>query len=117
MNNDYNVSNDTWVPEPHQIEQAQVTAFGRNLHADYDACTHFHCANRLNTGKVRCSLGIHWRRSPYAYVDVSAGDEFARWFPGGELNWVETVLLRGEKPDRGTPGPWSPCRRRHPAPC
>ncbi|MCC6198475.1 MAG: AMP-binding protein [Burkholderiales bacterium] len=35
---------------------------------------------------------IVWDAPPHAYVDLAAGVEFPRWFPGGRLNWVDTVL-------------------------
>jgi acetyl-CoA synthetase len=37
-------------------------------------------------------LGIRWSKPPAGYVDLSRGAELPVWFPGGELNWVETVL-------------------------
>jgi acetyl-CoA synthetase len=35
---------------------------------------------------------IVWDTSPQSYIDDRAGPEFPRWFPGGRLNWVNTVL-------------------------
>lgn len=36
--------------------------------------------------------GMAWDRPPKGYLDESAGPEFPRWFPGGKINWVNTVL-------------------------
>lgn len=41
---------------------------------------------------------IAWDEPPSAYVDLSDGVEFPRWFPGGRLNWVNTVLAWGDRP-------------------
>ncbi len=42
---------------------------------------------------------IAWDKQPSSYIDVSDGQEFPRWFPGGRLNWVNTVLAWGDRPD------------------
>jgi len=45
---------------------------------------------------------IVWRAVPHAYLDESRGAEFPRWFPGGRLNWVDTVLAWGERAETRT---------------
>jgi acetyl-CoA synthetase len=46
-----------------------------------------------------CSLsGITWARPPTKHVDFSGGREFPRWFVGGSINWVESVLNHATTP-------------------
>jgi acetyl-CoA synthetase len=45
-------------------------------------------------------LGIIWRKDYEIYCDVSRGKEFPSWFVGGEINWVDTVLARGNDPSQ-----------------
>ena len=42
---------------------------------------------------------IAWSVPPQGYVDLSRGREFPRWFPGGQLNWVNTVLAWSRRPE------------------
>ncbi|MBL6081746.1 AMP-binding protein [Belnapia sp. T18] len=41
------------------------------------------------------ALGIRWRRDYTAFVDLTDGVQFPRWFQGGELNWLDTVFAHG----------------------
>jgi acetyl-CoA synthetase len=43
-------------------------------------------------------LSVKWRKWPQGYVDLARGKEFPRWFPDGELNWVDTVLAHADDP-------------------
>jgi len=42
---------------------------------------------------------IVWDTQPDGYMDDSEGREFPRWFPGGRLNWVNTVLAWARRPE------------------
>src|SRR5207247_7721874 len=42
---------------------------------------------------------IVWDTPPKGYLDASRGPEFPRWFPGGRLNWVHTVLAWAGRPE------------------
>ena len=83
-----------WRPSDRQIAEAQVTALARAFGLDdYDAL------HRLSLEqpdvywlRVIDELGIVWSRRPDEYVRFDRGPEFPDWFPGGELNWVDTVL-------------------------
>ncbi len=35
---------------------------------------------------------VAWEAPPQGYLDAASRPEFPRWFPGGSLNWVNTVL-------------------------
>jgi acetyl-CoA synthetase len=41
---------------------------------------------------------IAWDEPPKGYVDLSRGPQFPSWFPGGKLNWVETIFGWGRNP-------------------
>lgn len=47
-------------------------------------------------------LRIAWSRPPAGYVSLPEGPAFPDWFPGGELNWVDTVFAWGRDPARRT---------------
>ena len=42
--------------------------------------------------------GITWHKPFDAYLDETAGPEFPKWFPGGQLNWVQTVIDKAGTP-------------------
>jgi len=93
---------ETWVPAPGQIAAAQVTALAAALGVDsYDALCRLSLADpaRYWTA-VNRFCGIAWSRPWTQFVDLSDGPEFPRWFIGGELNWVDTILDRANDPAR-----------------
>ncbi len=85
-----------WRPSKAQIDSAQITglvrAFGLQ---DYDAL-HRLSIEQPDAYWMRTidELGIVWSRRPDAYVRFDRGPEFPEWFPGGELNWTDTVLSK-----------------------
>lgn len=93
---------DIWTPEAGRIERAQVQGFVRALGlADYDALYEFSIANPgAYWDAMIDQLGIRWSKRPTTYADFSRGPEFPRWFPDGELNWVDTVLAWCDEPAR-----------------
>lgn len=40
---------------------------------------------------VMRECAIAWDVPPTGYVDLSRGPQFPSWFPGGKLNWVNTI--------------------------
>jgi len=54
--------------------------------------TYWRCVNDF--------LDIQWSRPYRDYVDLSDGPEFPRWFPGGELNWIDTIFNPARPQDR-----------------
>ncbi|MFY2834652.1 AMP-binding protein [Achromobacter xylosoxidans] len=97
----------TWIPLLEDWRDSGPAVLARALGvADYDALLalsledpwrYWHTVTRVSE--------FVWRTPPEAYVDVSAGPQFPRWFPGGRLNWVDSVLAWAERPTT----------RRHPA--
>lgn len=90
-----------WHPARQHLESAHVLKLAATLGlADYDSLLAFSVEHpdRYWTG-VNEYLGIAWERKPNAYVDLSKGREFPNWFPGGTLNWVNTVLAFADDPE------------------
>ena len=93
-----------WLPSPDQIEPAQVTRLARELGcADFAALYHFSVSQpdaywRHLMGFLR----IAWSRPPAGYVSLPESPAFPNWFPGGELNWVDSVFAWGRDPARRT---------------
>jgi acetyl-CoA synthetase len=89
-----------WQPRPEHFSNSSVSQLMSRLGtAQYDDLL----ALSLDKPEVywRAVLQhceIAWERPPEAYADESAGPEFTRWFPGGRLNWVNTVLAWSRRP-------------------
>lgn len=90
-----------WVPGPAHRESAHVLVLGRHLGiSDHEALLAFSVEKPdVYWDAALTFLGIKWAKRPDAYVDLGRGKEFPRWFPGGRLNWVETVLAFAKKPE------------------
>jgi acetyl-CoA synthetase len=89
-----------WQPQQRHFDNAHVLALARALGlSTYDEMHAFSLANPAEYWRVTNDfLGIVWSEPPTAYVNTSRGIEFPLWFPGGELNWVDTVLAWAEDP-------------------
>ena len=93
-----------WQPPPELIARAQVTRLAAEL-----GCADFPSLYRLSVERpdaywrhLMGFLRIAWSRPPEGYVVLAEGPAFPDWFPGGELNWVDTVLAWGHDPVRRT---------------
>lgn len=89
MNND-----NLWHPGQRHFETAHVLKLAASMGlSDYDSLFRFSTEqpDKYWEGVIDY-LGIKWQTPPDSYVDLSRGKEFPRWFPGGKLNWVNTVL-------------------------
>lgn len=89
-----------WHPRPKDIADANATLLAQRLgQADYDALYRFSVKQPADYwAAVNDFCGIVWSRDYECYVDLSAGKELPRWFVGGELNWVDTVLAKADDP-------------------
>ncbi len=89
----------TWFPDAARLESAEVVALARHMGLpDYDALHDLSLRDpAAYWAKTAEWLGIRWSIPPKGYVDLTRGMEFPSWFPGGELNWVDTVLAWGEQ--------------------
>jgi len=92
--------NTPWVANADQIETANVTALARMLGAsDFDELYAISVDDpRRYWDAVNAFCRIVWSRPYTDYADFSDGIEFPKWFIGGELNWVDTVLQWAEDP-------------------
>lgn len=91
----------TWHPEPRHFEKAHALKLAASIGLqDYDSLLKLSIEEpeRYWFGAIDY-LGIKWDTPPVSYVDLSRGKEFPNWFPGGKLNWVNTVLGFGEAPE------------------
>jgi acetyl-CoA synthetase len=86
----------TWHPSPDYLENSNVARLMRTLGVS--------TADELRARSV-ADIGIFWDtvtrdlgiefRAPYRdVVDLSGGIAYPQWFPGGQLNVVDTVLSR-----------------------
>jgi acetyl-CoA synthetase len=89
-----------WIPTPEQIDTAQVTALAVALEVGgYDELHHMSIARPDQYWRVVLDfLGIVWSTPPRAHVDLARGAPFPDWFPGGTLNWVDSVLRWAQDP-------------------
>ncbi len=92
-----------WTPSPEIAAAANVTALAAEL-----GCSDFEALYRFSLDQperywdvVNAFCSIRWREPYEGLVDLSRGRPFARWFPGGKLNWTDTLLAEAEaEPDR-----------------
>ena len=83
-----------WAPTDHDVTTAQVTSLAETLgQKDFDSLYAWSIAHpdEYWEGVIRW-LGIRWREPYSSYVDLSKGKAFPRWFPGGKINWVESIF-------------------------
>lgn len=92
--------NDTWYPQPSHIAEANVTALMEAFGLpDYDSLCRLALEDpETYWRKINEVCGVVWSRPYDRMLDLSGGQEFPRWFVGGELNWVDTILSRGVDP-------------------
>ncbi|TPP05020.1 AMP-binding protein [Rhizobium glycinendophyticum] len=92
-----------WTPGDDIVENAQVSKLARSLGcADYDELYALSLADpQRYWDAVNSFCVIRWRHPYSAYADFSRGREFPVWFPGGRLNWTDTLLDHADDgPDR-----------------
>ena len=92
--------NTTWTPTANDIADAQVTALMKRLDVPtYDALYRASVDEPERYWRTVLDFcGVVWSRDYSRYIDVSQGREFPKWFIGGELNWVDTVLAYADDP-------------------
>lgn len=90
----------TWYPRAAHLESSGVARLVRALGlADYDALLrHALEAPAAYWKTVLEFCEIVWDVPPSGHLDLRDGREFPRWFPGGRLNWVNSVLAWAERP-------------------
>ncbi|WP_201192568.1 AMP-binding protein [Pseudomonas fluorescens] len=90
-----------WQPTDDDIASSNVMALMRRFSiANYDDYYAFSIQQPdAYWREVVDYCAISWHTPFDAYVDESAGPEFPKWFPGGRLNWVQTIIDRASTPD------------------
>ncbi|MEI6113208.1 MAG: AMP-binding protein [Burkholderiales bacterium] len=90
-----------WQPRPEDLTDSNIARLMQELgFADYDDLLRFSIEHPDQYWRVVNKFcGIVWSRDYDQYIDTSRGIEFPRWFVGGELNWVDTVLRWADHPD------------------
>ena len=91
----------TWQPTSTDREISGVAQLMRALGASsYDDMLLRSTTDPLRYWKTAMQhCRIVWDTQPDGYMDDSEGREFPRWFPGGRLNWVNTVLAWARRPE------------------
>lgn len=90
---------DAWIPSDFYLQNAQVNELVGllNVH-DYDE---LYKTSVNEPGRYWQAFSEHtnfiWKTDPLGYVDLARGKEFPTWFPGAQLNWVDTVLRFGDE--------------------
>ena len=90
-----------WQPRPEDLTDSNIARLMQELgFADYEDLFRFSIDHPDQYWRVVNKFcGIVWSRDYDQYIDTSRGIEFPRWFVGGELNWVDTVLRWADHPD------------------
>ena len=98
------LDNNWWFPQAEHVEQSNaarlMTEFGV---ADFEDLRRLSLHDpSAYWRKVNQVCGVVWSRDYDHLVNLADGLEFPRWFVGGELNWVDTILRRADDPVQST---------------
>lgn len=95
-----NSGGDTWHPGRRELETSGIAQFMRTLGVPaYDDLLRLSITEPERYWKAAMrECRIAWDVPPTAYVDLSRGREFPSWFPGGRLNWVNTIYAWAQDP-------------------
>ncbi|ADV00662.1 AMP-binding protein [Alicycliphilus denitrificans] len=82
-----------WQPGERELQKSGVVQLMRALGVPtYEELMRVSVAEPeryWNTVMRECA--VQWDVQPTGYVDLSRGPQFPSWFPGGRLNWVNTI--------------------------
>lgn len=83
-----------WYPSAAVIRHANLTAvIGELGFADYDELYEWSCRDRAGFwGHIAARLGIRFAQPPDAVLDPEGTPEHPNWFPGAQLNIVDSCL-------------------------
>src|SRR5580698_8877459 len=92
------LASDVWHPDPHTMSEAGVSQLMRHLGlGDFDALYRFSIEKPSEYwAGVNSFCRVVWSKPYHRFMDLSDGPEFPRWFVGGELNWVDSILHRAD---------------------
>lgn len=90
----------TWQPGQRELNDSGIVRLMKELgvssYEDMLALSNREPEQYWNVVMAFCE--IEWDQPPANHVDLSVGREFPRWFPGGALNWINSVLAWGRRP-------------------
>ncbi len=93
-------SQQVWQPGQRELQNAGIVQLMRALQvSSYEELMRVSIAEpeRYWTVVMR-ECGIAWDKQPTGYADLSRGPQFPSWFPGGRLNWVNTIYAWANHP-------------------
>lgn len=89
-----------WQPGQRELQNAGIVQLMRALGvASYEELMRVSVAEPeryWNTVMRECAIA--WDEPPTGYVDLARGPQFPNWFPGGRLNWVNTIYGWARRP-------------------
>ncbi|WP_198968720.1 AMP-binding protein [Xylophilus sp. ASV27] len=93
-------STKNWQPGQRELQNAGIVQLMRALDLPtYDELLRVSVAEPERYWRtVMRECAIAWDQPPTGYVDLSRGPQFPSWFPGGRLNWVNTIYGWARKP-------------------
>ena len=90
------LADEVWHPDPETMPRAAISRLMKHLGiADFDDLYRLSIdePSRYWAG-VNSFCGVVWSKPYDRFMDLTEGAEFPRWFVGGELNWVDSILHR-----------------------
>ncbi len=90
-----------WQPRPIDLEHSLVAKFVQHLgFGTYEDFYAFSVKSPDQYWRAFIDYyGIVWSKDYTVFSDFTKGPEFPKWFTGGELNWVDTVLRWADHPE------------------
>nr|WP_087086249.1 AMP-binding protein [Caballeronia cordobensis] len=89
-----------WQPGERELQNAGIVTLMRALDVrSYDELMRVSIAEPERYWQtVMRECAIAWDVPPTGYADLSRGPQFPSWFPGGRLNWVNTIYAWARRP-------------------
>jgi len=98
--NSINSSSNIWQPGQRELQHSGIAQLMRALdvvtYEDLLSVSVTEPERYWNVVMRECS--IIWDQPPVGYADFSRGLQFPSWFPGGRLNWVNTIFAWSRNP-------------------
>jgi acetyl-CoA synthetase len=90
----------TWEPGDYELNSSGIAQLMRRLGTlSYDELLALSTREpERYWSAVMSHCELVWRTPPQAYLAADSAPEFPRWFPGGRLNWVESVFGWAHRP-------------------